>query len=357
MSIIDIERGKKPRRIDPSDFADEDGLQELINDNPETIPLYEAKEDVKLLVLAREFPTDAGPIDALGTDKDGEIYIIETKLYKNPDKRSVVAQALDYGASLWRHGSNFTEFTALLEESVRDKFGVGLHDKLTEFFSLDEAGTDALLEGLSRNLNDGSFKFVVPMDKLHEPLKDLIVFLNQNSRFDFYAVELEYYRLDERIIVIPKLFGAETKKQSGGRTETTWTVETMLADARAKLLPEEFKVFEFLWAFFRKDAELGRGSTRASFKIRLPSRYGVIPFGEVTAKGTINVYLPSILAKGISESTVGVLVADLAAVDKGFAAKGDLAHSYSRAGLSALVGAKKTDRFIAAVEKFRVAVK
>jgi hypothetical protein len=50
----------------------------------------------------RAFPTNSGPIDALGINKDGEIYIIETKLYKNPDKRLVVAQVLDYGASLWQ---------------------------------------------------------------------------------------------------------------------------------------------------------------------------------------------------------------------------------------------------------------
>jgi RecB family endonuclease NucS len=54
--------------------------------------------------LAREFSTKSGPIDALGVDKDGELYLIETKFYKNPDKRTVVAQVLDYGASLW---SNF----------------------------------------------------------------------------------------------------------------------------------------------------------------------------------------------------------------------------------------------------------
>lgn len=32
------------------------------------------------MILAREFPTGSGAIDALGVDQDGELYLIETKL-------------------------------------------------------------------------------------------------------------------------------------------------------------------------------------------------------------------------------------------------------------------------------------
>ena len=66
----------------------EDNLQQYIYDNPESIPLYEIKEDIRLLILAREFATKSGPIDAIGTDKDGEIYLVETKFYKNPKNRN-----------------------------------------------------------------------------------------------------------------------------------------------------------------------------------------------------------------------------------------------------------------------------
>src|SRR3989338_3163994 len=103
MSIIISQNGKDARKIDKSNFEKEDFLQNYINQNPESIPVYEIQEDKRLLVLAREFATESGPIDALAIDKDGDIYLVETKLYKNPDKRTVVAQALDYGASLWRH--------------------------------------------------------------------------------------------------------------------------------------------------------------------------------------------------------------------------------------------------------------
>src|SRR3989338_6877041 len=122
MAIIISEGGKNAKRVDKSSFEREDYLQGYIYENPDSIPLYEIKENIRLLILAREFPTDSGPIDAIGVDRDGEIYLIETKLYKNADKRLVVAQVLDYGASLWRSGLDFNEFVRVLEINVNGKF-------------------------------------------------------------------------------------------------------------------------------------------------------------------------------------------------------------------------------------------
>jgi hypothetical protein len=56
------------------------------------------------------------------------------------------------------------------------------------------------------------------MDHLHEQLKDLIVFLNNNSEFTVYAVELEYYKHNDFEILIPKLYGSEVKKDLGKST-------------------------------------------------------------------------------------------------------------------------------------------
>src|SRR4030095_14294138 len=85
-------------------------------------------------------------------------------------------------------------------------------EKLAEFFSLDEAGADALTESIRRNLSEGNLKFVVLMDRLEDRLKDLITYVNQNSQFDIYAVELEYYKHDVYEIIIPRIFGDEVKK-------------------------------------------------------------------------------------------------------------------------------------------------
>jgi len=119
MAIIISKGGKNAKKIEKSNFEREDYLQKYIYDNPESIPLYDIKDDIHLLILVREFSTESGPIDAIGIDADGNIYLIETKLYKNPDKRTVVAQVLDYGASLWRNFSNFSNFCGFIKSCTR----------------------------------------------------------------------------------------------------------------------------------------------------------------------------------------------------------------------------------------------
>ncbi len=57
------------------------------------------------------------------------------------------------------------------------------------------------------------------MDTLHEQLKSLILYINQNSEFDIFAVELKYYKHASYEIVIPRLFGSEVKKDLTPKTK------------------------------------------------------------------------------------------------------------------------------------------
>jgi len=191
MSIIISQEGKQAQKIDKSEFEKEGYMQKYIHENPESIPVYEIEEDKKLFVMVREYRTESGPIDALAIDKDGDIYVVETKLFKNPDKRTVVAQALDYGASLWRH-SDYGEFISEINNEVNKKFGIGFEEKVKDFFNLNEEEIIVMLDAIKRNLQDGNIKFVILMDAVDDRLKDLIVYINQNSQFDIYAVQLEY---------------------------------------------------------------------------------------------------------------------------------------------------------------------
>lgn len=266
MSIIISKNGKNAVRVEKSSFDKEDFLQQYIYENPESIPLYDIKEDIQLLILAREFPTHSGPIDALGIDKDGEIYIVETKLFRNPDKRTVIAQALDYGAALWKHSGDFAQFLASLDVAVNKTFNTTLVAKLRDFFGLPEEEVAMLLENVRRNLSEGAFRFVVLMDHLDDRLKDLVIYVNQNSQFDVYAVEFEYYKHETQEIIIPKIFGAEVKKEmavtsSGPRKQ--WNESALMDDARQKLSKEEFDAFKRIYEFSREHADevrLGTGS-------------------------------------------------------------------------------------------------
>jgi len=255
MAIIISKNGKNAVKVDKSNFALEDNLQQYIYDNPGSIPLYDIKEDIRLLIIAREFTTKSGPIDALGIDKDGEIYLIETKLYKNPDKRTVVAQALDYGASLWANYRDFKDFTEQINIHTNKDFSQTLTQRLNDFFGISDEEVITLLDNVRRNINDGNFKFVVLMDHLHNQLRDLIVFLNNNSEFTIYAVELEYYKHKEFEILIPKIYGAEVRKDLGKSTHQAIPTDEEFVKAY-KNTPDATKMKELV-AFYN-DVREGR---------------------------------------------------------------------------------------------------
>jgi hypothetical protein len=267
MAIIVCRKGFDATVVSRSQFEREHNLQEYIHEHPESIPVYDIKEDKRLFVAAREFPTESGPIDALAVDKDGDIYIVETKLYRNPDKRTVVAQALDYGASLWKHFNDFADFMKILDQASRNKWQTTFLEKVSQFFPLaDEQGED-LLEAMRGNLREGNLKFVILMDSIDERLKDLITYVNQNSQFDLYAVQLEYYEHDEYEIVIPKLYGAEVKKDvsssASSSTRRRWDEPKMFEDARKRMSTGEFGWFERIYQFARENADqinFGTGS-------------------------------------------------------------------------------------------------
>ena len=270
MAIIISKNGKDARKIDKSEVEKEDFLQNYIHNNPESIPVYELAKDKKLFVAKREFPTNSGPIDALAVDKDGDIYIVETKLYKNPDKRTVIAQALDYGAALWKHMNDFSEFIRILDEESQKKFDMSFEEKVKEFFSLDDEQLGIVLEGLKTNLNDGNLKFVILMDALGERLKDLILYVNQNSQFDIYAVQLEFYKYEDYEITIPKLFGIEVKKNIGAASagkRRVWNEQDFINQAKENLKEDANKLIE-LYNYFKNNADKikwGTGNVNGSF--------------------------------------------------------------------------------------------
>jgi hypothetical protein len=272
MPIIISQNGTNAVKIDKSSFDKEDQLQQYIYDNPESIPLYDIKEDIKLLILARELSTNSGPIDAIGVDQDGAIYIIETKLFKNADKRTVVAQALDYGAALWKHSNNFDEFILSLNNHTQKKFNLSVAEKLKEYFEISDDELEILLNNVRNNLSDGILKFVVLMDSLDDRLKDLILYVNQNSQFDIYAVELEYYKHDTYEIIIPKIYGSEVKKDinvsSSGGQRKVWNEQTFIENAKTEMNTDVYNATMKIFNFSKEHANevrFGTGKQYASF--------------------------------------------------------------------------------------------
>ena len=197
MPIIMLKQGTETVRLQAKPFEKEDELQQYVARHPECLPVDEIEEGLQLLVLTREFPVGSGYIDVLAVDGNGVPYVIETKLCKNPDKRRVVAQALDYGAALWNDYADFDAFRRDLDASVRKWSGEGLDQRVGEFFSLDRADLDRFYDQMRGWLGEGALRFLVLMDHITDELKVLIRYLNAKSEFSLYGVELEYYRHEE----------------------------------------------------------------------------------------------------------------------------------------------------------------
>jgi len=271
MPIIISRKGKNAIRLEKSSFKQESELQKYIYNNPEGIPLEEIKENVQFLVFDREFPVSAGSVDVLGIDSEGDIYIIETKLYKNPDKRFVLAQVLDYGGSLWSFYEDPDGFIQKLDQRLKEKTGIGLAEKLESVFG----NSQEIVNNVKQNLLNGAFKFIILMDMVPSALKNLILFINQNSQFSIYSVELEYYTHEGYEILIPHVFGAESKKKVvsvPGRK--TWDYDSFFRHAKEILDAEEYDVVRKLYDFSREKADeitWGTGASTGSFNPKFHS--------------------------------------------------------------------------------------
>lgn len=265
MPIILSRRGGPATKLERTLIQDESYLQGYIAENPDLLPLDQLKQGLRLLVLVREFPTPSGPIDVLGTDSDANLYLVETKLYKNPDKRLVLAQVLDYGASLWKAYSDPDDFVTRLDLLMLKQAGKGLVQRLNEAYGLDEADAAEFLDNLRVAVASGRFRFVVLMDRVGDRLKDLISYVNANSSFDVLGVALDFYRHEEFDILIPTLHGAERKIQppgtGGGRP--LWDAESFFTDASARLPAEHLLALRSLHEWAQENAdEIGYGTGR-----------------------------------------------------------------------------------------------
>jgi hypothetical protein len=273
MSIIVSRAGHPAQRLERTVIQQERDLQRYIYEHPDTLPLNHIKEDLKLLILLREFPTQSGPIDALGVDADGDLYVIETKLYKNPDKRLVIAQALDYGSALWSYAEHPEGFIQRLDELMITRAEIGLSARLAEFYGVDSSALTQILDAMKECIAEGRFHFVILMDQVDDRLKDLIRFLNASSNFSILGIGLDFYRHDDIDILIPTLFGGESVKRStsvaGGRRR--WDSSSFFADAGNRLDPATVAALRQLydWSTARATGvSWGSGTKSGSFSAK-----------------------------------------------------------------------------------------
>jgi len=203
MPIYKIEADRKTlTRFGPVDFPRENPeslLQDWIENNP-SILLAEQK----LLIIGREVGCEAGAIDLLAINSQGDIAIVELKRGRTP--REIIAQALDYLSTveLWGQSELETEAAKYFRQNN------------STYSSLDQAFTQEFLEGIESE--DEGFSPKLPAFNVRQhifivaqetsaPVVRMASFLCRKG-MSIHCLEFKYHKTDkgeELIDVITKV--------------------------------------------------------------------------------------------------------------------------------------------------------
>ncbi len=279
------------------DEKTEDWLQVLLFNNPGLLPISDFDDSFSPLIpLAREVPTLAGDIDILYVSPLGKFTVVETKLWKNPEKhRTVVAQVIDYAKEMSRWSySNLDE--ALLQAWRRSN--VTMKSNMEELVKpyLSDAGVavaDFQEQSISC-LETGEFLLLIVGDKISPNLALLTEAIHGAPGLDFHIelVELQFHQIEKNrdwpLLVLPDVVGRTVEKTRGvirikyekekPLAEVTISDETETPETKGKTTPELFlqKVPDDLrpiyeqWLNARKDEKgsvIYWGTTGFSFRI------------------------------------------------------------------------------------------
>jgi hypothetical protein len=217
--------------LEESDFDAETALQEALKRNPEVIPVADLDLG-EVVVVGRETPLPVGAIDLLLLDAEGRVIIVETKLSRNPElRRQVVAQVLDYGASLWRTAPTLKEFETLVlrywhsdaceDERVTDATSLRQGAE-TIFKGLrgEEWDYDAFEAALAENLANGQHVLLVVASGLMDRLsRDLLQYINFCLNVPLYGVEIDVFETAGRQLIVPRgvRYGPERRQPTPTR--------------------------------------------------------------------------------------------------------------------------------------------
>jgi len=144
------------------------------------------------------------------------------------------------------------------------------------------------------------------MDSMDERLRDLILYVNQNSYFDIYAVQLKYYKFEQYKIMVPKIFGVEVKKNiisSSGSLRKKWDEYSFINEVKKELKNNADKLIKF-YEYLKHEADKirwGTGYTIGSFSpIFYKIHKSVAPF-TIYSNGKISLKLSWILRENKDE--------------------------------------------------------
>lgn len=204
---------------------DEDWIQALIHAHPTVLPIWDIEPAfTPALPVCRELPLPAGFVDNLLVSPNGNLTLVECKLWRNPEaRRKVVAQIIDYVKD--RVDMDYEAFEAAAL-GARGSGEASLYDVVNP--DIDES---QFVDAVSRNLARGRALLIIAGDGVTESVERMAEYLQQYAgiHFNLALVQLHTFKGNgaERIVVpsIPL------------RTSTIVRGIVEVADGQARVLP------------------------------------------------------------------------------------------------------------------------
>ena len=217
------DRGAKINKIDsqPKLGMDEAWLQKVIFDHPYILPVESFDEKfAPLISLGREVQTPSGAIDNFYISPWGKITIVETKLWRNPEKhRTVVAQIIDYAkeVSKWDYNDFETAVLKSWREAVlpEKKSPYRIIEPHIQNIGLSEVDFQ---ERVGANLQTGEFLLLIVGDRISPNVALLSEAISGSPGLEFTIglIELHLYPLkeeeDPQLLIIPDIVGKTVEK-------------------------------------------------------------------------------------------------------------------------------------------------
>lgn len=228
-------------------------LQDALFVNPQCLPVREIDPHIgELIPICTEIETGAGPADIIYVTPTGQIVIVETKLWRNPEaRRAVVAQVLDYAKQLtaWSYED------LARQSAIATKQGPGYLLSCLHKYKVEEA---PFVDGVNRSLKNGDFLLLIVGDGIQSGAESLVGFIERygNLRFSLGLIEVAAYRLpNDDFLLQPRILAKTEVIQRTvliGSTGVVEFEEVATADDTASQKNSDAAWFQSFWSDYLK---------------------------------------------------------------------------------------------------------
>lgn len=212
-------------RLGENGTYNERWLQHLIVRHPNLLPVEDLEPALTPLIpICMELPVPSGYVDNIYVTPMGDIIVVETKLWRNPEaRREVIGQILDYAKDLsaWDY-EHFNAAVQKAESPAVANEGNGKGSSIYQTVLASGSGEideSQFIDSVSRNLRLGRFLLLIVGDGIQEGAESIASFLQQHAgmHFTLGLVELAIFSLpnDGGYLVQPRTLMRTTNIDRG----------------------------------------------------------------------------------------------------------------------------------------------